>query len=211
MIFVNLTMISFSDIFVDKDHVSPKLSHTNIQALNYLLRSEIFVSEDGQLQAAPLILNYKPLSRTFQDIGQAIKSESSRLACIDVSKPGYLARRDFPLVSWPVLQNPLPVALPLLQAPPDVVAIPAEAVASSRLSLKEEIDKFHFEEEKSSRAPLICISDAKGESDRSSGIHNPYLIIARPDDSNEEEDNMALNNGNKILIDLMVVRGKEST
>ena len=39
MIFVNLTMISFSDIFVDKDHVSPKLSHTNIQALNYLLRS----------------------------------------------------------------------------------------------------------------------------------------------------------------------------
>ena len=163
------------------------------------------------MQAAPLILNYKPLSRTFQDIGQAIKSESSRLACIDVSKPGYLARRDFPLVSWPVLQNPLPVALPLLQAPPDVVAIPAEAVASSRLSLKEEIDKFHFEEEKSSRAPLICISDAKGESDRSSGIHNPYLIIARPDDSNEEEDNMALNNGNKILIDLMVVRGKEST
>ena len=48
MIFVNLTMI-FLDTFADKDHVSPKLSHTNVQALNYLLRSEIFVSEDGQL------------------------------------------------------------------------------------------------------------------------------------------------------------------
>ena len=47
MIFVNLTMISFSDIFVDKDHISSKLSYTNVQALNYLLRSEIFVSEDG--------------------------------------------------------------------------------------------------------------------------------------------------------------------
>ena len=47
MIFVNLTLISFLEIFADKDHVSPKLSHTNVQALNYLLRSEIFVSEDG--------------------------------------------------------------------------------------------------------------------------------------------------------------------
>ena len=47
MIFVDLTMISFSDISADKHHVAPRLSHTNIQALNYLLRSEIFVSEDG--------------------------------------------------------------------------------------------------------------------------------------------------------------------
>ena len=49
MIFVNLTMILFLDAFADRDHVSPKLSHTNVQALNYLLRSEIFVSEDRQL------------------------------------------------------------------------------------------------------------------------------------------------------------------
>ena len=69
MIFVNLTIISFLDIFADKDHVSPKLSHTNIQALNYLLRSKIFVSEDGQLRVAPLILDYGPLSRAFQDVG----------------------------------------------------------------------------------------------------------------------------------------------
>ena len=47
MIFVNLTLISFLEIFADKDHVSPKLSYTNVQAFNYLLRSEIFVSEDG--------------------------------------------------------------------------------------------------------------------------------------------------------------------
>ena len=47
MIFVNLTMISFSNIFADENHVSPRLSHTNVQALNYLLRLEIFVSEDG--------------------------------------------------------------------------------------------------------------------------------------------------------------------
>ena len=81
---------------------------------------------------------------------------------IDVSKLGFLARRDLPLVPRPVLQNPLPVVLPLPQAPPNVAAIPAEGVASSRLSLEEEIDKFHFEEEQSPRTPLICISDARG-------------------------------------------------
>ena len=79
---------------------------------------------------------------------------------IDISKPGFLARRDLPLVPRPVLQNPLPVALPLPQAPPNVAAIPAEGVASSRLSLEKEIDKFHFEEEQSPRTLLICISDA---------------------------------------------------
>ena len=157
MIFVNLTLIFFLDIFADRDHVSPKLSHTNVQALNYLLRLEIFVSEDRQLRAAPLILDYEPLSCTFQDVGQAIRAGSSRLAQIDVSKPGFLAWRDLPPISRSVLQNPLPVALPFPQAPPNVAAIPTEGVASSRLSLEEEINKFHFEEEQSPRALLICI------------------------------------------------------
>ena len=84
------------------------------------------------------------------------------MAQIDVSKPGFLARRDLPPVPWLVLQNPLPVALPLPQAPPNVAAIPVEGVASSCLLLEEEIDKFQFEEEQSLRAPLICISDTQG-------------------------------------------------
>ena len=73
MIFVNLTMIFFLDIFANKNHVSSRLSYTNVQALNYLLRSEIFVSKDGQLRAAPLILDYEPLSRIFQNVGQVIR------------------------------------------------------------------------------------------------------------------------------------------
>ena len=91
MIFVNLTLIFFLDIFADKDHISPKLSHTNVQAFNYLLRLKIFVSKDGQLRAAPLILDYEPLSLTFQDVGQAIKAGSPRLGRINISKPGFLA------------------------------------------------------------------------------------------------------------------------
>ena len=169
------------------------------------------MSEDGQLQAAPLILNYEPLSRIFQDVGQVIWAESSRLALIDVSKPGFLARRDLPPITQPIPQNLPQVALPLPQTLLEATAIPAEEIASSRLSLEEEIDKFHFEEENNPRAPLINISNAEGESDRNSGIHTPILVIARPDDSNEEEDSMTLNKGNKSLRELMAARGKEST
>jgi len=89
-------MIFFLDVFADKNHVALRLSFTDVQALNYLLRSEIFVSEDGQLRAAHLILDYEPLSRIFQDVGQAIRVRSLRLARIDISKPGFLARRDLP-------------------------------------------------------------------------------------------------------------------
>ena len=151
------------------------------------------------------------MSCTFQDLSQAIKARSPRLARIDVLKPRFLAWRDLPPVLRPILQNPLPVAFPLPQAPPVVVAIPEEGVASSHLSLEEEIDKFHFKEEQSLRAPLICISNAEGEPDRSSGVHNPYLILVRPDSSDEEEDGMALNKGNRSLRDLMATRVKEST
>ena len=47
--FHELTMALFLTVIVDRRHVAPRLSHTNVVALNYVLRSEIFVSEDRQL------------------------------------------------------------------------------------------------------------------------------------------------------------------
>ena len=212
MIFVDLTVISFLDIFANKNHVALRLSYTNIQALNYLLRLEIFVSEDGQLRAAHLVLDYEHLSCIFQDVGQAIRAGSSRLAQIDVSKLGFLARKDLPPIVLPVAQNLPPIELPLPQILPEAAAIPKEEIVFSRLSLEEEIDKFHFEEENNLRAPLINISDAEGESDRNSSVHTLILVIARSNNSfDEEEDSMALNKGNKSLRELMAARGKEST
>ena len=91
--------------FVDKAHVAPRLSNVNIQALNYLLRSEIYVNEDGQLRAAHLILGYEPLSCAFQDVGHSIRAGSPRLARIDVSKTRFLARDDLRPVVLPGIQN----------------------------------------------------------------------------------------------------------
>ena len=75
-IFNNELQVSDCLVFLcltDKEHVSPRLSLTNVAALNYLLRSRIFVNNDGQLLVAHLILDYEPLSRNFQEVDNAIK------------------------------------------------------------------------------------------------------------------------------------------
>ena len=96
--FVTLTMISSSDVFADKRHTAPRLSLVNVQGLNKLLRSKVFISEDKQLRAVHLILNFKPLSNIFRDTGQALRAGDPRLAHIDVFVPGFLAQRDLPPV-----------------------------------------------------------------------------------------------------------------
>ena len=102
--------------------------------------------------------------------------------------------------------------LPPQRILPEAVVAPKEEIASSRSSLEEEIDKFHFEEEETQRAQIVHISDAKEEIDRHSGVHASILVIAHPDSTfKEEEDEMALNWGNKSLRDLMAVRNKGST
>ena len=47
-----------SDIFADKRHVALKLNLVNVPGLNKLLRLEVFISEDRQLRAVHLILDY---------------------------------------------------------------------------------------------------------------------------------------------------------
>ena len=59
---------------------------------------------------------------------------------------------------------------------------------------------------------VVNISDAKDETNRHSSVHASILGIACPDStSEEEEDGMALNQGNMSLRDLMASRNKVST
>ena len=69
MFIIGLTMSAYFGCFADKEHVSPKISCANVPGLNFLLRLEIFVSEDRQLWAVHLILGYEPLLRIYQDTG----------------------------------------------------------------------------------------------------------------------------------------------
>ena len=97
-----LTMALFLAVIADKGHIAPRLSLTNVAALNYLLQSEIFVSKDRQLRAVHLILDFDPISKTFQEIGHAIRAGDPRINRIDVSRPDFLAQDDLPQVRLPI-------------------------------------------------------------------------------------------------------------
>ena len=73
--FHELTVALFSTVIANRRHVAPQLSLTNVVALKYLLRLEIFMSEDRQLRAVHLILDFEPILKTFQEIGHAIRAE----------------------------------------------------------------------------------------------------------------------------------------
>ena len=83
-----------------------------------------------------------------------IRVDDPRICRIDVSIPGFLAQED--IVS---------ARIPLIPIPP-VTAAPREETAFSRLSLEEEIDKFHLEEEEDQGDQIIPILDAKDKPNR---------------------------------------------
>ena len=72
--------------------MAPNLNFVNVLDLNRVLRFEVFVNEDRQLRAVHLILDFKPSSDKFQDMGNAIRMGDPRLARIDVLVPKFLFR-----------------------------------------------------------------------------------------------------------------------
>ena len=88
--FIGLTMTCFLVVFADKQHVAPRLSLVNVAALNKVLRSKVFMSEDRQLRTVHLILDFESISNNSQEVGHAIRASDPRLRQIDVSVPGFL-------------------------------------------------------------------------------------------------------------------------
>ena len=133
------------------------------------------MNDDGQFRAAYLILDYEPISRTFLDIGNAIRANDYRLARINVSQPGFLAPHDLPPVDHPILQG-IPLATQPLQQVPLGQAVAKEGTASTS-SHEEEIGKFRFEKE------AIIISEAEKEADEYSCVQTSAPIITYVKDS----------------------------
>ena len=98
------------------------------------------MNDDGQLRAIHLILDFEPISMSFLVVGNSIRADDYRLACIDVSWPSFLAPYDLPPVDHPIPQG-IPFAVQPLQQVPLGQAIVEEGAASSS-SLEEEIDRF---------------------------------------------------------------------
>ena len=136
------------------------------------------------------------MSTAFQDVGHAIRAGDPRINQIDVSRLGFLAREDLPLVELPI------------QRSPRVVVAQREETATSRLSLEVEIDQFYLEEDKEEREnPIIQLPDFEDKLDRQSAAQSLKLIIARVDPSSKEEEEMDIN-PRKGLKGLIAARNK---
>ena len=123
------------------------------------------------MRAVHLILDFEPISRVFQEIGHAIRAGDPRIHHIVISKLDFLAREDLPLVRLPVHQIPPPLIIPLQQVPLEAPVATEEEIASSWLSLEEEIDQFYFVEDMRSSEKPVDISDFKTESVNISSVH----------------------------------------
>ena len=145
-------------------------------------------------------MEYEPISRTFLDVGNSIKANDYRLARINVSRPGFLAPHDLPLVDHPIPQG-IPLAAQPLQQVPLGQAVADEGAASSS-SLEEEIDKFRFKEE------TVVISEAEEEIDEYSCVQTLTPIITYVKDSSDNEEEEMAPKTSTSLRELMKGRNK---
>ena len=154
-------------------------------------------------------MDYEPLSRSFQDVGNAIKANDYRLARIDVSRPHFLAPHDLPPVDHPIPQGVSLATQPIQQVPLGQ-AVAKEGIAFSS-SLEEEIDKFQFEEEETQGVEAIVISEAEEEIDEYSCIQTRAPIITYVEDSSDNEAEEMASKSGQSLRELMKGRNKVST
>ena len=129
---------------------------------------------------------------------------SSRLACIDISKPRFLARRDLP-----------PVQLPIRHVPQEVT-IPREETVSVQLSLEAEIDQFRLEDEEGVAKRPVELLDSETKLDCLLVACLPDLIAANVGANSEEEEEEEEEEGMDLkprtsLRGLMANRNKGST
>ena len=133
-------------------------------------------------------MDFEPISQTFQEICHAIRAGDPRINRIDVSKPDFLVRDDLPLVILPIQQIHHLFVIPLQQVPLEAPVVAEKEIASSQLSLKEEIDQFRFVEDVGPSKKLVDISDSETESVNLSSVHPKQLVITWIDSEFEEEE-----------------------
>ena len=99
-----------------------------------------------------------------------------------------MAREDLPPIRLPVQQIPQLLIIPLQQVPLEPPVVAKEEIASSSLSLEEEIDQFHFMENVRPSKKLVDISNSETKFVNLSSVHPKQLIITQVDSESEEEE-----------------------
>ena len=81
------------DFCVDTKRFKKDFRVVHVSDLNFVLRSEIFVYWDGQLQASHLILGIELVYSIWQVFGQALLVDSPLLSHIDVRHANFFPSR----------------------------------------------------------------------------------------------------------------------
>ena len=127
----------------------------------------MFVHTDGQLRAAHLILDYIPISKSFQDPRCVIKARDPRLHRISVIAPGFLTAGPIPegtLTTDPILESIPKVAPPLQRF------VEEEATSSQPLIKGEGV--------------IVEVSDFEGSEDEFEVFNQflpPEILLGDPD------------------------------
>ena len=79
-------------VSIDKNFTAPNFGLVNKAYLNRILRSEIFLHMNGQLHVTHIILEYKPISSSFQSPKNVIKAKDPWLHQISIAVPVFLTK-----------------------------------------------------------------------------------------------------------------------
>ena len=93
----------------------PNFNLVNQPSLDKILKAEVFVHSDGQLRATHFILDYTPISKSYQAPKCVIKAKNPRLHQISIVVPSFLIFGPIPegtLTAYPILEGIPKVALP---------------------------------------------------------------------------------------------------
>ena len=115
----------------------PNFNLVNQPSLKKILKAEVFVHSDGQLRATHFILDYTPISKSYQAPKCVIKAKNPRLHQISVAAPSFLIFGPIPegtLTTYPILES-----IPKVALPPQYTA--EEVTSSHPAIIKEEEEK----------------------------------------------------------------------
>ena len=143
MIYIYIYILVSPNGFADKNAAIPNFNLVNQASLDKIFKAKVFVHTDGQLRATHLILDYIPISKSFQMPKCVIKARDPRLHQISVAAPGYLTTG--PILEGILSTNPIPEGIPKVEA------------SSSRSIIKEKEKKQEKEEK------IVEVSDSEDD------------------------------------------------
>lgn len=115
--FLFLTAFCFPNNFADRHITEPHFNLVNKDRLDKILKVEVFVHKDNQLQMAHLIPGYTLISSSFQAPKCVIRANSPCLHWIIVVIPSFLLPEGTPILEGTLATQPIPKGIPKVAFP----------------------------------------------------------------------------------------------